>query len=92
MFNLHLKKVLYSLVKWRKRSSAPSDPIPVPFLGTIIDSICPAITVVINSLLVTDIILTPINQSAIVKPILKKAGLDQENLANYRVVPLRPFF
>ena len=85
-----MESAICSLVKSSKRSSSPADPIPVPLLCTIIDSICPAITVAINSSLSTGIV-PDVFKSAIVKPILKKPGLDPENLANYRPVSLLPF-
>jgi len=54
------------------------DAIPVPRLCTIIDSICPTITVVINVSLATGIVHKDF-KSAIVKPILKEPSLIPEN-------------
>ncbi len=62
----------------------------MPLLCNIIDSVCPAITVAINSSLVKGIVPDAF-KSAIVKPILKKPNLDPETLANYRPVSLLPF-
>lgn len=79
-----------ALVKSSKRSSSPADPIPVPLLCTIIDTIGSVITHCINSSLARGVVPDSF-KSAIVKPILKKAGLDPETLANYRPVSLLPF-
>ncbi len=84
------ESAISALVKSSKRSSSPADPIPVPLLCNIIDSVCPAITVAINSSLVNGIVPDAF-KSAIVKPILKKPNLDPETLANYRPVSLLPF-
>ncbi len=79
-----------ALIKSSKRSSSPADPIPVPLLCKVIDTICPVITQCINSSLTKGVVPDSF-KSAIVKPILKKSGLDPETLANYRPVSLLPF-
>ena len=62
----------------------------MPLLCTIIDTICPKITEAVNSSLANGVVPDAFKK-AIVKPILKKPGLDPETLANYRPVSLLPF-
>jgi hypothetical protein len=78
------------LIRASKRSLSPADPIPVPLLCSIIDWVCPSITHAINSSLVSGIVPSDF-KSAIVRPILKKKGLDCEQQSNYRPISLLPF-
>lgn len=61
------------------------DPIPTSILKDHIDPLLPTITKIVNLSLETSTF--PVQfKSAIVKPLLKKATLDSENLRNYRPV------
>ncbi len=81
---------IVKLVKTSKRSSSPADPIPVPLLCSIIDCICPYITLAINSSLISGVVPSAF-KAAIVRPILKKAGSDPEVMSKYRPISLLPF-
>ena len=68
-----------------KPTTCSLDPIPTPLLVENIDPLLPAVTQVVNESLVTGIFPTTF-KTAVVKPLLKKRGLDQNNLKNFRPV------
>ena len=61
------------------------DPILIPLLFECLDETLPAITHVIKSSLTSDII-SSVYKTAVVKPLLKKPSLDQNDLKSYRPV------
>lgn len=61
------------------------DPIPTSFVKQHIHSLLPAITALVNESMATGIFPDTYKQ-ALVKPLLKKPGLDGDNLKNYRPV------
>ena len=68
-----------------KPTSCPLDPIPTPLLLECLDVLLPSITQIINDSLQSGVV-PSLFKSAIVKPLLKKPTLDQNNLKNYRPV------
>jgi len=73
------------LISHAPTKSCELDPLPTWLLKTCIDELVPVITSVVNSSLISGVV--PLDfKSAIVRPLLKKTGLDTENLKNYRPV------
>ena len=66
------------------------DPIPTPLLCECIEELLPTITKVMNDSLLSGNVPT-IFKTALVKPLLKKISLDQNDLKNYRPVSNLPF-
>ena len=81
---------LKKIILLSKPTTCPLDPIPTPLLFDCIDILLPPIHDIINTSLSTGIV-PEIFKSAIVKPLLKKPSLDQNNLKNYRPVSNLPF-
>lgn len=71
-------------IKGQKIKTSTKDPIPASLLNSSVDLIAPAITHLINISLRTGSMEGL--KASIVTPILKKAGLDQDMLSNYRPV------
>ena len=67
------------------------DPIPTSLLVECIDLLLPIFTNIINESLLSGIFPTTC-KNAVVKPLLKKAGLDHKNFKNYRPVSNLSFF
>ena len=65
--------------------SCEIDPVPTSLLLECLDSVLPAITTIINKSLSSGTF-PDLYKKAIVKPLLKKVSLDQNNLKNYRPV------
>lgn len=74
-----------NVIKNMNSKSCEIDPVPTSLLLECLDSLLPAITQIINDSLSSGIF-PDIYKKAIVKPLLKKASLDQNNLKNYRPV------
>ena len=70
--------------------SCELDPIPTFLLKQCIDSFVPAITTIVNKSLCEAVVPSDFKQ-AIVRPLLKKPGLDKEVFKNYRPVSNLPF-
>ena len=68
-----------------KATTCPLDPIPTPLFLECIDPLLPTITHIVNESLLSGVFPTKY-KSAVVKPLLKKSGLDQNNLKNFRPV------
>ena len=68
-----------------KPTSCSLDPIPTPLLVESLDLLLPTITNIVNESLTSGSFPT-LCKSAVIKPLLKKQGLDQNNLNNYRPV------
>ncbi|KAK7909443.1 hypothetical protein WMY93_014127 [Mugilogobius chulae] len=66
------------------------DPIPSPFIKACFPIISPLITTIINSSLSNASVPQSLKLAAIT-PVLKKTGLDPDNLANYRPISNLPF-
>ena len=77
--------VVRTIIMKSKPTTCSLDPIPTSLLMECIDQLLPTITHIVNESLVKGIFPTPC-KAAVVKPLLKKAGLDQNNLKNYRPV------
>ena len=72
------------------RKHCELDPLPSSLLLSCIDEIIPVVTTIINQSL-DDGIVPESFKNALVKPLLKKPSLDQENFKNYRPVSNLPF-
>ena len=70
--------------------SCKLDPIPTSLTKQYLDALVPVITKIINTSLTTGIV-PDCFKSAIVKPLLKKPGLDVNDLKNFRPVSNLPF-
>ena len=66
------------------------DPIPTALLKTCIDDVLPCITHIINDSLTSGVV-PACYKDALVKPLLKKTGLDHNILKNFRPVSNLPF-
>lgn len=76
---------LRSIIIRSKPTTCPTDPIPTPLFMECLDQLLPAVTSIVNDSLSSGIFPTQ-SKTAIVKPLLKKAGLDQNVLKNFRPV------
>ena len=65
--------------------SCELDPIPASVFTQCLPHLLPFITDIVNTSLTTGVFPTDLKQ-AIVRPLLKKHNLDQNNLSNYRPV------
>ncbi|MCP3849467.1 MAG: reverse transcriptase family protein, partial [Gammaproteobacteria bacterium] len=81
-----LKKVILL----SKPTTCSLDPIPTPLLLECLDSLLPTLTHIVN-LSLTSGSVPSIYKMAVVKPLLKKPSLDQNNLKSYRPVSNLPF-
>jgi hypothetical protein len=81
-----VKKIIMSAAV----KSCELDPIPTFLLKSCIDSLLPLITAIVNKSISESEVPTKFKQ-AIVRPLLKKQGLDQDELKNYRPVSNLPF-
>ena len=70
--------------------SCDLDPVPTDILKQCLSELLPCITKVLNDSLQTGLVPDPFKH-AIVKPLLKKAGLDENELKNYRPISNLPF-
>ena len=70
--------------------SCELDILPTKLLKECIDEVLPAITVIVNRSLTSGVV-PPCFKKAIVKPLLKKPDLDQNDFKNYRPVSNLPF-
>jgi len=66
------------------------DPVPTVMIKQCIDDIVPVITAVINSSLHTGVFTSQFKR-AVLTPLLKKTGLDPNELKNFRPVSNLPF-
>ena len=73
------------LVKTSSNATCIYDPIPTSFVKKHCDLLVPVITDIVNRSLSTGVF-PDFYKQAIVKPLLKKPGLDKNNLKNYRPV------
>ena len=81
-----LKKIILSC----KPTTCELDPMPTSLLIECIDEVLPAISYVINHSLSSGVV-PSIFKRAVVKPLLKKPFLNQNELKNYRPVSNLPF-
>jgi hypothetical protein len=70
--------------------SCSLDPIPTWLLKKVVPQLTPVITTIINKSMATGTVPRPFKH-AVVRPLLKKPGLDPENKRNYRPVSNLPF-
>ena len=73
------------------QKSCALDPLPASCIEMCLDEIVLTVTEVVNDSLAKGVVPSAFKH-AIVKPLLKKANLDPENLKNYRPVSNLPFF
>ena len=74
-----------SIIKKSSKASCSLDPIPTSLLRNILPYLAPAITEIVNSVLLNGVFPSDL-KSAIVQPLLKKSSLDCEILKNFRPV------
>ena len=80
--------VIYRVIMASPTKSCPLDPIPTFLLKEVIDILLPYVTAMINASLslVSQARLPVSEKQAIVSPMLKKPGLNQSDMSNYRPV------
>jgi len=81
---------IHAILKKAKPTSCSLDPVPTRLLYEHIDILLPTITRLVNTSLSTGV-MPAVCKRALVKPLLKKAGLDPDNRKNYRPVSNLPF-
>ncbi|GFR96463.1 reverse transcriptase-like protein [Elysia marginata] len=84
------EKEVKDIIRQSPAKSCALDPIPTNILMTCLDDVLPHITTIINNSLRTGEVPTCF-KNAIVKPIITKTGLDENDLTNYRPVSNLPF-
>lgn len=89
-FRLATEVEVRKLILGAPNKSCSLDPLPTWLLKQCIDVLLPLITTIINKSLVEAKVPNCFKRSNIA-PLLKKSGLDQENLKNYRPVSNLPF-
>ncbi|XP_058480016.1 extracellular calcium-sensing receptor-like [Solea solea] len=77
------------LLKDKMLKTCHLDPIPAPLLKACIPTLMPLITTIINSSLSSGIV-PPTLKLATITPLLKKPGLDPDNLDNFRPISNLP--
>ena len=83
-------EIVKGIISQSKKTTSPLDPIPTVLLLRCLDLLLPTITNIVNMSLTAGTVPVPLKQ-AIVRPLIKKPTLDQENLSNFRPVSLLPF-
>jgi hypothetical protein len=73
------------IIQKSKPTTCSLDPVPTPLLLENLDLILPTLTQIVNDSLLSGVF-PFLFKTAIVKPLLKKPSLDQNNLKNYRPV------
>lgn len=76
------------LISSSSNASCDLDPIPTNLLQKCSHEILPCVTKIVNLSLQTATVPSNMKQS-IIKPLIKKTGLDQNNLKNYRPVKFK---
>lgn len=79
------------IIKKSKKTSLKQDPMPIKILFDILSAVVPLITEITNRCLSSGYFPKAL-KSAIVKPLLKKTGLNVDVLKNYRPVSNLSFF
>lgn len=82
--------VLKDVVEHMKPSGSPHDSVPARFLKEVFPSIGQSVLAIINSSMSTSVVPSSFKQ-AVVQPLLKKPGLDNSALANFRPISKLPF-
>ena len=79
-----------NVIRKAPEKSCELDPIPTWLLKQCLDELIPLVTAIVNRSMETGSV--PLcYKSARIRPLLKKSGLDQETLKNYRPVSNLPF-
>ncbi len=73
---------VHDLIKKSHMKSCPLDPIPADLFRTSLPALLPALTAIVNHLLVNGCFPSSLKHAQL-SPILKKANLDPEFLKNY---------
>ena len=89
-FDMVTEKEVREMILKCPPKSSEVDPIPTSLLKELIDVIVPVVTKIFNVSLSTGTVPSAFRH-AIVKPLLKKAGLDINELKNFRPVSNLPF-
>jgi hypothetical protein len=81
---------LMALIKKSNKTTAEVDPIPTKLLMDCLDILLPIIMKIINSSLKSGFVPAPLKR-AVIRPLLKKTGLDANQPKNYRPVSNLPY-
>jgi hypothetical protein len=90
VFDNVTEKEIYDLIVSMPSKSCTLDPIPTSLTKQCLSDVVPLITAIVNVSLSTGVV-PPQFKHAVVKPLLKKAGLDCNVLSNFRPVSNLPF-
>ena len=78
------------IIKSASITSCTLDPLPAELLKTCLPELLPTITQIVNASLTTGVVPSSLKH-AVIRPLLKKAGLDSDVFANYRPISNLPF-
>ena len=81
---------IQSLIKHSMNKTCALDPLPTTLVKEYSEDLVPVLTEIINASLMSGVVPSELKQ-ALVSPLLKKRGLDQNTLKNYRPVSNLPF-
>ena len=89
-FSLVCEEDIFALMKEMPNKSCILDPLPTDLVKQCAESLVPLITRIINESLLSGVVPSKLKEAVIV-PLLKKHGLDCNNLKNFRPVSNLPF-
>ena len=89
-FSLVCEEDIFGLMKEMPSKSCILDPLPTDLVKQCAESLVPLITRIINESLLSGVVPSKLKE-AVVVPLLKKHGLDCNNLKNFRPVSNLPF-
>jgi len=78
------------IIKSATITSCSLDPLPAELMKTCLPELLPTIIKIINASLTTGVVPSSLKH-AVIRPLLKKAGLDNEVFSNYRPISNLPF-
>jgi hypothetical protein len=84
-FSLITDEQLLKLIKTSKKRTSSVDPIPTTLFLKCLDILLPIVKMIINGSLATGTVPSPLKK-AVIRPLLKKTGLDPDEPKNYRPV------
>ncbi|XP_062400145.1 uncharacterized protein LOC134089717 [Sardina pilchardus] len=89
-FSLPTESAICGLIKKCNSSTCQLDPLPTSLVKSCLPSIAPMITSILTTSLLSGTVPSAF-KTAIVRPTLKKPGLDSNNFNNYRPISNLPF-
>ncbi|XP_072039182.1 uncharacterized protein [Amphiura filiformis] len=81
---------VFKIIKSASTTSCSLDPLPVVLFKTCLPELLSTITTIVNESLKTGVVPSSLKH-AVIRPLLKKAGLDHNVYANYRPISNLPF-